>query len=103
MSSLVIATGPPGSNSSSPTNFEVVVANGRQFVPIMAAPVHPTPIASFVAHPAPTLAAIRPVATLVAANGQANGPGKEEVFRSMKVGNSKTPYSDATQVSAHHS
>ena len=90
------------SSSSSPTNFEVVVANGRHFVPIMAAPAGSSVAAALVGQP--TLA-VRPVVVNPAAavidgrgNGSGNGGGVD-VFRSMKVGShSKTPYSDATQV-----
>ena len=89
------------SSSSSPTNFEVVVANGRHFVPIMAAPAGSSVAAALVGQP--TLA-VRPVVVNPAAvidgrgNGSGNGGGGD-VFRSMKVGShSKTPYSDATQV-----
>lgn len=89
------------SSSSSPTNFEVVVANGRQFVPIMAAPAGSSVAAALVAQP--TLA-VRPVVINPAmidgrGSGSGSGSGGGDVFRSMKVGShSKTPYSDATQV-----
>ena len=92
------------SSSSSPTNFEVVVANGRHFVPIMAAPAGASVAAALVAASQQPALAVRPVVVNPAAvidgrgNGSGNGGGVD-VFRSMKVGShSKTPYSDATQV-----
>lgn len=99
------------SSSSSPTNFEVVVAtaNGRQFVPIMAAPVGSS-VATALMRPTSSLStqpamAIRPVVVHPAAVGAASvesGKSGVDVFRSMKVGShSKTPYSDATQTKKH--